>query len=145
MTFKKNIFFSIFWTQFSKIEAFWLDWSNVMCGIDSESDFRDACVIRIFGVQTWAFTKKNLQKMPIFHILCHFLGNFSISRKRTFLMVFTIYLSEIDQIKSVCEFWNLYEKLSIFTKKNLLEKNFIIFLTQKICSQTMCISPNLCT
>ena len=58
-------------------------------------------------------------------------------------MAFTIYLSEIDQIKIVCEFWDLYEKLSSFPRKILLGKNFLIILTQKIFSQTMYKSKTL--
>ena len=46
-------------------------------------------------------------------------------------MAFTKYLSEIDQIKSVSEIWDLYEKHSIFPKKNLLGKNFRFFFDPK--------------
>ena len=60
-------------------------------------------------------------------------------------MAFTKYLSEIDQIKSVSEIWDLYEKHSIFPKKILLGKNFLIILTQKIFSQTMIKSQNYAT
>ena len=46
-------------------------------------------------------------------------------------MAFTIYLSEIDQIKSVSKFWDLYEKHSIFPKKILLGKSFDFFFDPK--------------
>ena len=46
-------------------------------------------------------------------------------------MFFTLYLSEIDQIKIVCEFWDLYEKLSIFPKKSFLVKKFRFFFDPK--------------
>ena len=46
-------------------------------------------------------------------------------------MAFTIYLSEIDQIKSVCEFWDLHEKLSSFPKKNFIGKKFSNYFDPK--------------
>ena len=45
-------------------------------------------------------------------------------------MAFTKYLSEIDQIKSVSEIWDLYGKHSIFPKKFISGK-FLIFFDQK--------------
>ena len=45
-------------------------------------------------------------------------------------MAFTKYLSEIDQIKSVSEIWDLYEKHSIFPKKIYYGK-FLIFFDPK--------------
>ena len=46
-------------------------------------------------------------------------------------MAFTIYLSEIDQIKIVCEFWDLYKKLSIFPKKKYIGKIFFNYFDPK--------------
>ena len=46
-------------------------------------------------------------------------------------MAFTIYLSEIDQIKIVCEFCDLYKKLSIFPKKYFIGKNFFNYFEPK--------------
>ena len=130
MTFKKNIFFSIFWPQFSKIEVFWLDWSNVMCGIDSESDFRDACVIRIFYA-TFACTKKISQKMPNFRILFHFLDNFSISRKRSlldgFYNIFEWYRPNKECVWILGLIWETRE----FSKKKIIGKKFSNFFDPK--------------
>ena len=71
--------------------------------------------------------KKISQKMLNFRIFCYFF----ISRKKAFLLAFTIYLSEIDQIKSVCGFWDLYEKLSSFPKKNFIGKKFSNYFDPK--------------
>ena len=46
-------------------------------------------------------------------------------------MAFIIYLSEIDQIKSVCEYLDLYKKLSIFQKKNFIGKKFSNYFDPK--------------
>ena len=58
-------------------------------------------------------------------------------------MFFTLYLSEIDQIKSVSEFWDLYEKLSIFPKKIISEKFLIFFEPKNIFSDDVFKSKTL--
>ena len=40
-------------------------------------------------------------------------------------------MSEIDQIKSVCEFCDLYKKLSIFQKKKFIGKKFSNYFDPK--------------
>ena len=49
-------------------------------------------------------------------------------------MAFTKYLSEIDQIKSVSEIWDLYEKHSIFPKIFISGKFLICFDPKNIFS-----------
>ena len=46
-------------------------------------------------------------------------------------MAFTIYLSEIDQIKSMCEFLRLIWETLDFSKKNFIGKKFSNFFDPK--------------
>ena len=129
--FQKKYFFFNFLTPFSKIEVFWLDWSNVMCEIDSESDFRDDCVLRIFLCNLEHLQKKIYKKCQFSTFYVIFKCNFSISRKRILLEGFyTIF--EWDRPNKECV-WMLrliWETLD-FSKKNFIKKKFSIFFWPK--------------